>query len=195
VGGHAEIAEERSIETNEPIVAFEDGVTRVEDAPLILRSRLRLWRITKPEPECGAFGRIGKPAVPFKGSVLFVQEEGSDPGVVGVAEFPRIIFALDGGVEVGGAGEAVFYFGCDGNIGRFERTDGLITKFPGEKSVAERLFFVTAIRCELQEGFALEDLRDLRQRRADFFEFRPAGEGDNETGEFANEMIVRGGAE
>ena len=127
--------------------------------------------------------------------MLFVQEERCYPGVVAIAEIPGIIFTFERGVEVGGASEAFFDFGGDGDVGGCERADGLETEFPREKMIAERLFLVAAVVGELEERFAFEEFCDLREWRAKVRELGPASECDDEAGEFADEMIVGGGAE
>ena len=96
---------------------------------------------------------------------------------------------------MGGLGETIAHFGRNGDVGGFEGADGLETEFPREEMVAERLFVVAAVGGELEERFAFEELCDLGERRAELREVGPAGEGNDEAGEFADEMIVGGGAE
>ena len=61
--------------------------------------------------------------------------------------------------------------------------------------IPKRLFPVAAVVGELKERFAFEKFCDLREWRAEVREIRPAGDRNDEAGEFADEMIVGGGTE
>ena len=192
---HGQIAERRGIEAKKPVVGIENGVAGGEDLPLVFLWHGRFGEIAEPELERGALGGVVEPAVPFARGVLFFEKKRCDPGVVAIAEIPRIVFAFDRSVEMGGAGEAICDFGRDGDVGGFEGADGLKTEFPREEMVTERLLVVAAVGGELEERFAFEELCDLRERRAELREVGPAGKSDDEAGEFADEMIVGGGTE
>lgn len=138
---------------------------------------------------------MSEPAPPFLRALLLVREERSDPGIVGIAEIEGLVLRFNRGIKRSGGYQAVIYIARNRNTGRLQRARALPTELPGEKMVAKRLLVIAAVGSKLKEHFALENCRDVLERSADGCKFRPSSQGEDESGEFAEEMVVGGGAE